>query len=162
MKENPGSVRGKAVQAGDQRHAGVRFSRKHCCPYIADFCHCVYDIGIGSRSTNTVVMLALGAGIVIATNLALRSIRARTMAYFGAPMDSLISMKSFEVIFNMPVSMIDRLRSALRFPASNSSKTCATSLLEPWLRRSSIFLSFSSSSSPLRSGAVVWSGCLFR
>ena len=67
----------------------------------------VYDLGIGSRSANTVTMLALGAGIVIATNLALRSIRARTMAYFGARIDSLISMKSFEVILNMPVSMIE-------------------------------------------------------
>ena len=67
----------------------------------------VYDLGIGSRSANTVIMLALGAGIVIATNLALRSIRARTMAYFGARIDSLISMKSFEVILNMPVSMIE-------------------------------------------------------
>jgi ABC-type bacteriocin/lantibiotic exporter with double-glycine peptidase domain len=67
----------------------------------------VYDLGIGTRSTNTVLMLAVGAGIVIATNLALRSIRARTMAYFGARIDSLISMKSFEVILNMPVSMIE-------------------------------------------------------
>src|SRR5450755_1571868 len=67
----------------------------------------VYDMGIGTRSTNTVIMLAIGAGIVIATNLALRSIRTRTMAYFGARIDSLISMKSFEVILNMPVSMIE-------------------------------------------------------
>src|SRR5450432_2255109 len=67
----------------------------------------VYDMGIGTRSTNTVVMLAVGAGIVIATNLALRSIRTRTMAYFGARIDSLISMKSFEVILNMPISMIE-------------------------------------------------------
>jgi ATP-binding cassette, subfamily C, bacterial LapB len=52
-------------------------------------------------------MLAVGAGIVIATNLALRSIRARTMAYFGARIDSLIGMKSFEVLLNMPVSMIE-------------------------------------------------------
>jgi len=42
-----------------------------------------------------VIMLTVGAGIVIVTNLALRSIRARTMAYFGARIDSLISMKSF-------------------------------------------------------------------
>jgi len=67
----------------------------------------VYDIGIGTRSTNTIVMLALGAGIVIVTNLALRSIRARTMAYFGARIDSLISLKSFEVILNMPVAMVE-------------------------------------------------------
>jgi ABC-type bacteriocin/lantibiotic exporter with double-glycine peptidase domain len=71
------------------------------------FVICVYDLGIGTRSTNTVVMLAVGASIVIATNLALRSIRARTMAYFGARIDSLISMKSFEVILDMPVSMIE-------------------------------------------------------
>jgi len=71
------------------------------------FVICVYDIGIGTRSTNTVVMLAVGAGLVIATNLALRSIRARAMAYFGARIDSLISMKSFDVLLNMPVSMIE-------------------------------------------------------
>lgn len=71
------------------------------------FVICVYDLGIGTRSTNTVGMLAVGAGIVIATNLALRSIRARMMAYFGARIDSLISMKSFDVILNMPVSMIE-------------------------------------------------------
>jgi len=71
------------------------------------FVICVYDIGIGTRSTHTVIMLAVGAGIVIATNLALRSIRARTIAYFGARIDSLIGMKSFEVLLNMPLSMIE-------------------------------------------------------
>jgi ATP-binding cassette subfamily C protein LapB len=71
------------------------------------FVICVYDLGIGTRSTDTVIMLAVGAGIVISTNLVLRNIRARTMAYFGARIDSLISMKSFEVILNMPVSMIE-------------------------------------------------------
>ena len=30
------------------------------------------------------------------------------MAYFGTRIDSLISMKSFEVILNMPVSMMNR------------------------------------------------------
>ncbi len=67
----------------------------------------VYDLGIGTKSTNTIVMLAIGAGIVIATNLALRSVRARAMAYFGARIDALIGMKAFEVILNMPVSMVE-------------------------------------------------------
>jgi ATP-binding cassette subfamily C protein LapB len=71
------------------------------------FVICVYDVGIGARSANTISMLAIGAGIVIATNLVLRNIRARTMAYFGARIDSLIGMKSFEAILNMPVSMIE-------------------------------------------------------
>lgn len=71
------------------------------------FVICVYDLGIGTKSINTVVMLAIGAGIVIATNLALRSVRARAMAYFGARIDALIGMKAFEVILNMPISMVE-------------------------------------------------------
>src|SRR3984893_13945883 len=71
------------------------------------FVICVYDFGIGTKSNQTVVMLAVGAGIVIATNLALRSIRARAMAYFGARIDALIGMRAFEVILNMPISMIE-------------------------------------------------------
>ena len=71
------------------------------------FVICVYDLGIGTKSINTVIMLAIGAGIVIATNMALRSVRARAMAYFGSRIDALISMKAFEVILNMPVSMVE-------------------------------------------------------
>lgn len=67
----------------------------------------VYDLGIGTKSTSTIVMFAIGAGIVIAMNLALRSVRARAMAYFGARIDALIGMKAFEVILNMPVSMVE-------------------------------------------------------
>lgn len=67
----------------------------------------VYDLGIGTKSTNTIFMLAVGAGIVIATNLALRSVRARAMAYFGARIDALIGMKAFEVILGMPISMVE-------------------------------------------------------
>ena len=71
------------------------------------FVICVYDLGIGTKSTDTVVMLAVGAGLVIISNLILRNIRARAMAYFGARIDALISMKAFEVILNMPVGMIE-------------------------------------------------------
>jgi ATP-binding cassette subfamily C protein LapB len=67
----------------------------------------VYDIGIGTKSKETVVMLTVGAGIVVATNLALRAIRARAMAYFGARIDALIGMGAFEVVLNMPVAMIE-------------------------------------------------------
>jgi ATP-binding cassette, subfamily C, bacterial LapB len=67
----------------------------------------VYDIGIGTKSKETVVMLTVGAGIVVATNLALRAIRARAMAYFGARIDALIGMGAFEVVLNMPIAMIE-------------------------------------------------------
>ena len=51
---------------------------------ISIFVIFVYDLGIGARSNDTVAMLTVGAGIVITTNLVLRAIRARAMAYFGA------------------------------------------------------------------------------
>ena len=44
---------------------------------------------------------------MIITNLALRSVRARAMAYFGARIDSLIGKEAFEAILNMPVLMIE-------------------------------------------------------
>jgi ATP-binding cassette subfamily C protein LapB len=67
----------------------------------------VYDLGIGTKSKETVAMLAVGAGVVIAANLALRTIRARAMAYFGARIDALIGMGAFETIINMPIAMIE-------------------------------------------------------
>jgi ATP-binding cassette, subfamily C, bacterial LapB len=67
----------------------------------------VYDLGIGTSSKETVLMLTIGAGIVIVTNLALRAIRARAMAYFGARIDALIGLGAFEAILNMPISMIE-------------------------------------------------------
>ena len=67
----------------------------------------VYDFAIGAKSKETVVMMVVGAGIVIATNVALRAIRGRAMAYFGARIDALIGMRAFEVILNMPISMIE-------------------------------------------------------
>lgn len=67
----------------------------------------VYDLGIGTRSNDAVAMLAVGAGIIIATNLVLRAIRARAMAYFGARIDALIGMAAFKAILSMPISMIE-------------------------------------------------------
>ncbi len=67
----------------------------------------VYDLGIGTKSKQTIIMLAIGAAIVVASNLVLRAIRARTMAYFGARIDALIGMEAFAAILNMPISMIE-------------------------------------------------------
>ena len=126
------------------------------------FVICVYDIGIGTRSTDTVIMLAVGAGLVIATNVALRIIRARMMAYFGARIDSLISMKSFEVLLNMPVSMIESAPIAAqvsRLKQFESMRdfftgTLASSIVDiPFIF---IFLI------AIAAGAAIWSGCLFR
>jgi ATP-binding cassette, subfamily C, bacterial LapB len=67
----------------------------------------VYDLGIGAKSTPVVMSLAIGAGIVIATNLALRKIRAYAMAYFGSRIDALIGMGAFERLLQLPIAMIE-------------------------------------------------------
>ena len=67
----------------------------------------VYDFGIGTRSSSIVFFLALGASIVIGTDIVLRYIRARVMAYFGSRIDSLISMAAFHQLVQMPISMVE-------------------------------------------------------
>jgi ABC-type bacteriocin/lantibiotic exporter with double-glycine peptidase domain len=67
----------------------------------------VYDLGIGTKSTPVVILLGIGAGIVIATNLAFRQIRAYAMAYFGARIDALIGMGAFERLLLLPIAMIE-------------------------------------------------------
>ena len=67
----------------------------------------VYDLGIGTRSSSIVFFLALGAGIVIGTDLVLRYIRARVLAYFGSRIDALISMAAFQQLVQMPISMVE-------------------------------------------------------
>jgi ATP-binding cassette, subfamily C, bacterial LapB len=67
----------------------------------------VYDLGVGTRSTDVVPFLAIGAAVVVATDLCLRSIRARVMAYFGARLDSIIAMGTFERLLQMPLAMTE-------------------------------------------------------
>ena len=67
----------------------------------------VYDLGIGTRSSSIVFFLALGAGIVIVTDLVLRYIRARVLAYFGSRIDALISMAAFHQLVQMPMSTVE-------------------------------------------------------
>ncbi|KAA5599002.1 peptidase domain-containing ABC transporter [Blastochloris sulfoviridis] len=67
----------------------------------------IYDFGIGTRSADIVFLLAAGTGIVLATDLALRYIRARMIAYFGARIDALSAMAAFSQLLQMPISMVE-------------------------------------------------------
>lgn len=66
-----------------------------------------YDLGIATKSSQVVVMLAIGAGIVIATELALRRVRSAAMAYFGARFDALLSMSAFQHLLHLPIQMTE-------------------------------------------------------
>jgi ATP-binding cassette, subfamily C, bacterial LapB len=67
----------------------------------------VYDLGIGARAEEVVFYLGLGALAVIATDQALRLLRSRALAYFGARLDAIIAMSSFQQLLQMPISMTD-------------------------------------------------------
>jgi len=67
----------------------------------------VYDLGIGTHSHHVVYFLALGAIIVAVTDLALRRVRARALAYFGARFDALIGMATFKQLLQMPIAMTE-------------------------------------------------------
>jgi ATP-binding cassette subfamily C protein LapB len=67
----------------------------------------VYDLGIGARAIDVVLYLGLGALIVIGTDQALRRVRARALAYFGARLDAIIAVSSFQQLLQMPISMTE-------------------------------------------------------
>jgi ABC-type bacteriocin/lantibiotic exporter with double-glycine peptidase domain len=67
----------------------------------------VYDRGIGARATDVVLYFCVGALIVIGTDQALRRVRARALAYFGARLDAIIAVASFQQLLQMPIFMTD-------------------------------------------------------
>ncbi|BBF92580.1 peptidase domain-containing ABC transporter [Blastochloris tepida] len=67
----------------------------------------IYDFGIGTRSPGIVMLLAIGTAIVLATDLALRYVRARMIAYFGARIDALSAMSAFSQLLQMPIAMVE-------------------------------------------------------
>jgi ATP-binding cassette subfamily C protein LapB len=67
----------------------------------------LYDLGIGARAIDVVFYLAAGALVVIGADQILRRLRARALAYFGARLDALIAMTSFQQLLQMPLSMTE-------------------------------------------------------
>jgi ATP-binding cassette subfamily C protein LapB len=67
----------------------------------------LYDLGIGARAFDVVLYLVVGASIVIAADQILRRLRARALAYFGARLDALIAMTSFQQLMLMPLAMTE-------------------------------------------------------
>ncbi len=65
----------------------------------------VYDIGIGARAIDVVLYLSIGVLIVVGMDQVLRRLRAYALAYFGARLDSIIAMASFQQLLLMPISM---------------------------------------------------------
>jgi ATP-binding cassette, subfamily C, bacterial LapB len=67
----------------------------------------VYDMGIGTKSNSVVYALLIGALIISVTDLSLRVVRTRAMAYFAARFDSILSMSTFQQLLHLPLPMLE-------------------------------------------------------
>ncbi|WP_247894069.1 peptidase domain-containing ABC transporter [Azospirillum endophyticum] len=72
------------------------------------FTMAVYDKVIGTGSFDTLATIAVGAGLVIAGDFALRQIRGRALAHAGSRIARTISNATIERILMLPVGMSER------------------------------------------------------
>lgn len=67
----------------------------------------VYDKVIGSRSPDTLYYLASGALVAICFESVLRYLRARSLAFFGVRLDSIIATAIFERLMFLPPRIVE-------------------------------------------------------
>lgn len=67
----------------------------------------VYDKAIGTRSTETLTYLIIAIVIILITELGLRSIRGRALAYLGTRFETLTSSKAFEQLLYLPLPAVE-------------------------------------------------------
>lgn len=67
----------------------------------------VYQMAIGAKSIMTLVSLLSGIILIIAAEVALRVIRGRAIAYLGARVESLVTLRAFQQLLYLPVAMTE-------------------------------------------------------
>ncbi len=67
----------------------------------------VYDLAIGAKSVTTLLSMLAGIMLIIAAEIGLRVVRGRAIAYMGARVESLISMRAFQQLLYLPVHMTE-------------------------------------------------------
>jgi len=67
----------------------------------------VYDKAISAKSLSTLFYLFCGIAIIGATEVCLRMVRTRTIAFLGARFESLLSIGAFEKLLNMPAGLTE-------------------------------------------------------
>lgn len=68
----------------------------------------VYDILIASRSVDTLILLAAGAGCALFLLRSLGKARARAIAYLAARFDGVVSVRTLASVLNMPLARTER------------------------------------------------------
>ena len=72
------------------------------------FVMAVYDRVVAAGSIDTLVVLLVGVGLALVCDLAIRTVRARTLAYVGARTERLVGGAAIERILGLPPHLTER------------------------------------------------------
>lgn len=72
------------------------------------FIMAVYDQVIATGSAATLFYLVLGIGLAIAADVALRALRARSLAYVAGRIDLIVGEATFARVLRLPIAMTER------------------------------------------------------
>ena len=67
----------------------------------------VYQMAIGAKSVSTLVSLLAGIILIVAVEVILRVIRSRAIAYLGARIESLVTLRAFQQLLFLPLGMTE-------------------------------------------------------
>ncbi|MDA1090869.1 MAG: ATP-binding cassette domain-containing protein [Proteobacteria bacterium] len=72
------------------------------------FVMAVFDLAIASGSAKTMSYLAIGVGIAVVLEVALRFMRTGIFSFVGARLDNIVGVEVFKKILYLPASLIER------------------------------------------------------
>ncbi len=103
FREVGGRFQGLAWQA-----LGVTFLLNILGLAVPLFVMAAYDQAISSGSAKAMTYLAIGVGIAIVSDIALRSFRSGIFSFVGARLDNIVGVEVFKKILYLPAAMIER------------------------------------------------------
>ncbi len=65
----------------------------------------VYDKAIGAKAPDVLMTLTIGICIILAIEIALKGIKGRMQAYFGARLDNIVGNETFSQLLHLPLSL---------------------------------------------------------
>ncbi|MEP1934566.1 MAG: ATP-binding cassette domain-containing protein [Roseibium sp.] len=70
------------------------------------FIMAIYDRAMGAKAYDVLLTMAIGLGIIVLSEIALRKTKSRLQSYLGGRIDSIVGNKTFERILHLPYSML--------------------------------------------------------
>ncbi|QFS99943.1 Toxin RTX-I translocation ATP-binding protein [Labrenzia sp. THAF191b] len=70
------------------------------------FIMAIYDKAMGAKSTEVLLTMAVGVGIILLCEVALRRMKTWLQSYLGGRVDAIVGNKTFERILHLPYAML--------------------------------------------------------